>query len=79
MSEQRRSFLKLFDPDDVKPGESLSWVVHRCDICGRRFRWNAESQWYGPYDPDDGPIVVSCGCRIPGVKECGEILKLKRG
>ena len=55
--------LKLFDPTSVKPGESCSGVIHVCDVCGKRGRWNDQWNWYGSHaDEELGVVVKTCGC-----------------
>ena len=56
--------MKLFDATDTTPGQSLSGVIHRCDVCGRRARWNDRWSFYGSVsDDDDGIVLKLCGCK----------------
>jgi hypothetical protein len=71
--------LKLFDPTDVKPGDSCSGIVHVCDACGKRGRWNDKWSWYGSLaDEDDSVAVKLCGCEQLSQKDALILLKAKR-
>lgn len=66
--------LGLFDPNDTKPGESASGIIHSCDLCGKRGRWNKKWAWFGSYGDMDAEVVLkSCGCASPTETE-GELL-----
>lgn len=70
---------KLFDPTDVKPGESCSGIIHVCDVCGKRGRWNDQWSWYGSLaDEDDAVVVKVCGCVQLRTTDALTLLKAKR-
>ncbi len=71
---------KIFDPTtDVKPGQSNSGVVHTCDLCGRRGRWDDDWSFYGSIaDQDAGIVLKTCGCARPSEKEATALLAKKR-
>lgn len=71
--------MKLFDPTDVKAGESTSGVIHVCDLCGRRGRWTKGWAQFGSYlDEDAGVILKSCGCSRPSDEAAAILLAEKR-
>ena len=71
--------LKLFDPTDLKPGESLSGIIHECDVCGKRERWHDQWRWYGSVaDQDAGITLKICGCVVPSETEGKALLAAKR-
>lgn len=71
--------LKLFDPSDLKLGESLSGIIHVCDVCGNRERWNDQWSSYGSYlDADAGITLEVCGCVVPSEEEGMALLAEKR-
>lgn len=73
------STLKVFDPTAVKSGESLSGIIHTCDLCGRCGRWNIEWSMYGSLaDEEAGVVLKACGCKRPSSTEAESLLAAKR-
>lgn len=65
MTEGRKNTqtgLRIFD-DTPTPGESTSGVIHVCDLCGNRGRWNDSWSWFGSDADEECEIILKiCGC-----------------
>jgi hypothetical protein len=69
--------MKIFDPNKIKPGESLSGVIFKCDLCGRRGRWSISWSRFCGIDDSFPETLFSCGCRVPDETEA-EILRRRK-
>jgi len=71
--------LKLFD-DTPQPGESLTGVIHTCDLCGHRGRWSDRWRWFGSLrNLDDGCVLKVCeNCPTINNNDATRLLKEKQ-
>lgn len=71
--------LHIFDDTKTKRGESKSGIIHVCDVCGCRERWNLCWSTYGSLlDEDCGVVLKTCGCRKLTDIEASDLLREKR-
>ena len=70
--------LRIYD-DAATDGESLSGIIHCCDLCGKRGRWTDAWTWFGSAADEECEIILKfCGCKSISTTDAMILLESKR-